>query len=83
MATKIKFIVFDCPDCARKIEMEIPSGITKKELAELCAGRPEVTASARQLFVTNCIVDGKYKAADYVFTGKEKKVSFIESLVGG
>ncbi len=83
MATKIKFIVFDCPDCARRIEMEIPSGTTKKELAELCAERPEVTASARQLFVANCIVDGKYKSTDYVFTGKEKRVSFIEPLAGG
>lgn len=83
MAATIKFIIFDCPDCARKIEMEIAPGTTKKELAEQCAQRPEVTATAKQIYVTNCIVDGKYQSDQYIFTGKERKVSFTEPLAGG
>lgn len=83
MATTIKFVIFDRPDCARKIEMEIAPGTTKEELAKQCAERPEVTATSRQIFLTNCIVDGKYQSANYVFSGKEKKVSFMEPLAGG
>lgn len=83
MASTIKFVIFDCPRSARKIEMDIEAGITKKELAQQCAQFPGVTATAKQIFVTNCIVDGKYRPASYVFTGEEREVIFLETVAGG
>lgn len=83
MASTIKFVIFDCPHSARKIEMDIEAGITKKQLAEQCAQAPGVTATAKQIFVTNCIVDGLYRPETYVFTGKEKQVVFLETIAGG
>lgn len=83
MEAIIKLIVFDCHDSARQIKLEIEPGMTKKELAEKCAQAPGVTATAKQIFVTNCIVDGLYRPASYVFTGKEREVAFLEMLVGG
>lgn len=83
MASIIKFVIFDCPHSARKIEMDIKAGITKKQLAEQCAQMPGVTATAKQIFVTNCIVDGKYRPETYVFTGNEREVLFLETVAGG
>jgi len=83
MSTLIKFVIFDCPGCIKQIEMNIKPGTTKAQLAEKCAALPAVTASARQIFVTNCVVDGKYQSDKYVFSGDEKNVLFVEALAGG
>ena len=83
MSTTIKFIIFDCRDTAKQIQLDIKPGTTIPQLAEQCVEVPGVTATAKQIITKNCLVDGIYKPPSYVFSGEERQVVFVEMIAGG
>ncbi|MBQ6385117.1 MAG: hypothetical protein IJJ38_02975 [Lachnospiraceae bacterium] len=79
----VRFLLFNYPDNIAEVPFTFVPGMTVREVAETCAKMDGVTAPAEGMLEAGCMVDGRYVANDYIFTGSENAVEFMNQIGDG
>ena len=79
----VRFLLFNFPDNIPEVPFTFEPGMTVRDVAEACEGMDGVTADAEGMLDAGCMVDGSYVADDYVFTGREMSVDFMNQIGDG
>lgn len=81
--TIVQMLFVKHPECVEAAELEIPPGSTFKQVAAMCENLPGVTVTARAMMKAERRVEGAFVPEDYVFTGREFDIQFMDFVGAG